>query len=448
MKVPSLPRLGVVAAIALAGCSSGGSIAPSVVHAPGGSTVGTSATAGIAKIEHVVVIVQENRSFDDIFLNFPGADTRDYGYDHLGNKVMLQPQGLISNVGPDHSHSGWMLEYDNGKNDGWDLKPASAIPGVGGGQQLTSPTAMYAYVPQSDVQPYWTMAQQYTLADRYFHENTGPTFPSHQFLVAGQAGGAIASPTTPTLWGCDAPPGTTVATLEPSGIIDTHFPCYDYLTIADLLDRAGKTWRYYAPLEGSLSGSEETFQANRQIRFGRDFQTNVKTPETQVLTDIQSGSLANMTWVVPDFYNSDIPAGNEGTGPSWVSSIVNAIGASPFWNSTAIFITYDDWGGWYDHVVPPQLDQNGLSYRLPMIVVSTYAKRGYVSHMQHEAGSILKFTEETFGLPSLGTTDVRSDDFLDAFDFTQTPPPFKMISAKYDARYFLTAPHSYRKVDD
>jgi phospholipase C len=120
-----------------------------------------------------------------------------------------------------------------------------------------------------------------------------------------------------------------------------------------------------------------------------------------------------------------------------VASIVNGIGHSDLWDSTAILVVWDDWGGWFDHVAPPQLDRMGLGPRVPFIVISPYAKRHYVSHVQHEFGSILKFTEDVFSLPRLGTTDVRSDALRDCFDFMQSPTPFTTIRATETAAFFL-----------
>lgn len=133
-----------------------------------------------------------------------------------------------------------------------------------------------------------------------------------------------------------------------------------------------------------------------------------------------------------------------------MASVVNAIGKSSYWDSTAIIILWDDWGGFYDHVSPPQLDYEGLGFRVPMIIVSPYAKKGYVAHTQYEFGSILKFVETTFGLPSLGTTDVRAHNITDAFNFSQKPRPFvtiKPLDRTHDRAYFLRRPPSNTPVD-
>ncbi|HEU5479852.1 MAG TPA: alkaline phosphatase family protein, partial [Candidatus Tumulicola sp.] len=161
--------------------------------------------------------------------------------------------------------------------------------------------------------------------------------------------------------------------------------------------------------------------------------------------------LPAVSWVIPDGVDSDHSNGGQDNGPDWVASVVNAIGESSYWNSTAIIVVWDDWGGFYDHVPPPQLDSVGLGFRVPLIVLSPYAKTGYVSHTQYEFGSILKFVESTFGLPSLGTTDVRANNLTDAFDFNQQPRkfvPIKTLNARHDRRYFLMRPPSLEPVDD
>ena len=131
-----------------------------------------------------------------------------------------------------------------------------------------------------------------------------------------------------------------------------------------------------------------------------------------------------------------------------MASIVNAIGASQYWGNTAIIITWDDWGGWYDHVAPPILNSYEYGFRVPLIVVSPYAKRGYVSHTMHDFGSLVRFTEETFHLPSLGYADSRADDLSDCFDFTQAPTTFQPFVAKYDASHFLNDTRAPLDPDD
>jgi phospholipase C len=389
----------------------------------------SSALLRNSKIQHVVIIIQENRSVDNLFNGFPGADTVTTGVTHTGKIVPLKPRSLAYPGDPYHSHLAWEVDYRDGALNGFDILTVRNQPR----------TFTYSYVPRSETRPIWDLATRFTFADRMFQSNTGPSFPAHEYLVAGQSALAAENPDSKGVWGCDSPPQTTVRVLLPKtgDTIPGPFPCFHYQTLADVLDAKGISWRYYAPRIGHDGFVWSAYQAVSQIRFGPDWSQKVISPETKILKDVARGDLAAVTWITPDSHNSDHAGSRRNSGPQWVASIVNAIGASPYWNSTAIFITWDDWGGWYDHVAPPSLDPMGLGFRVPMIVVSPYAKTGYVSHVQHEFGSILKFTETHFGLPSLFTTDLRSDDLSDCFNFGHAATPFVPIKTTMTAAEFL-----------
>jgi phospholipase C len=393
--------------------------------------------AGI--IQHVVVIMQENRTFDNLFNGFPGADTAQDGTSY-GTTVALQPVPLEQGTDLGHGHLDSWMDWDNGLMDGFAHR----------GVTYPIPDLPYAYVPQTETAPLWTLASAYTLGDRMFQSNTGPSFVAHQYMIAGQSGEADENPNGAVLsgiWGCDAPSDSTVALLGPNGTdVPGVFPCFDYETIADLLDAQGVSWRYYAP---SLLNQWSAYDAIRHIRYGSDWTTNVISPQTGFFKDLQSGTLAQVTWIVPEFaYSDHADAGATAEGPSWVADLVNAIGESPYWNSTAILISWDDWGGWYDHVNPPQVDAMGLGFRVPLIVVSPWAQHGYISHQQHEFGSFLHFTEEAFNLPSLGTRDAVSDDLSDCFDWTQTPQAYVPVPVPYGPQFFVAAKPSNKPPDD
>jgi phospholipase C len=383
-------------------------------------SIGVS-TPDASPIKHIVVIMQENRTFDNLFNGFPGADSAQSGM-NKGTVVPLTPVPLAGTVSLDNSHLGWWKAWDNGKMDGFALSWAN------------DPLGAYAYVQSSDIQPYWTLATQYTLADRMFQSNTGPSFGAHQYLIAGQSGQADENPNN-NFFGCDAPAGTTVALIGPNGTdLPGVYPCFDYQTMADLLDANGITWSYYSY---GRSSNFEPYEAIRHIFYGNDFKNNIISPQTQVLTDIANGKLAEVTWVTPDLIHSDHPGSNSNEGPDWVASVVNAIGASPFWNSTAIFISWDDWGGWYDHAVPPVIDDMGPGFRVPLIVVSPYAKHGYVSHQDYETASLLTFMEKNFNLPNLGTRDATANDLSDCFDYSQTATPYIPIKTNVSVDVLL-----------
>jgi len=417
--------------VALVGCGGGGG----VTNPP---------PPPAQKIQHVVIIFQENRTPDNLFHGLPNADIANSGVNSLGQTIPLTPIALANNYDLSHAHSAFVAMYDGGKMDGADKIPVGCAAGAIG---CPPPNPQFQYVNPAEVQPYFQLAQTYTFADRMFQTNQGPSFPAHQFIISGTSAPSPtsnlfasenvvlpANPGTNTAAGCAGPTGETVAMIDPTGSEATRqFPCFEHPTLTDLLDAAGITWRYYAPSAGSIWTGPNAIQ---HMRFGPAWQ-KVIIPQTNVLTDIASGQLAQVTWVIPDGRASDHPLSNDGSGPSWVASIVNAIGNSPYWANTAIFITWDDWGGWYDHVAPKIQNSYEYGFRVPLIVVSPFAKRAYVSHVIHDFGSLLKFIESNFKLPSLGFADTPADDLSDCFDFTQTRPPFQLVAAPIAASQFL-----------
>ncbi|HET6274472.1 MAG TPA: alkaline phosphatase family protein [Candidatus Cybelea sp.] len=414
----------------------------------GGTTPAGAMPAGVdssRSIKHVVIVIQENRSFDNLFSGFPGADAPTFGYAGT-QRIALHPTALED---PGDIENNWrdaIGGWNGGKMNGFEREHF-----YGGPRDYA-----YAYVPRDESAPYWTMAKRFVLADRMFPTEFGPSFTAHLSLIAGNTTidpGPIAEVDAPdTLkWGCEAPPGTRSFTLDAQRVerFNGPFPCFgDFPTLADILDAAGVSWKYYASPLSHIGGKVwSEFSAIRSVRYGADWQ-NVISPQTRVLRDIADGRLATVSWVTPDWVDSDHTGSGYNRGPSWVASIVNAIGESPYWNSTAIFVLWDDWGGWYDDAVPPQLDFRGLGIRVPCIVISPYAKHGYVSHTQYEYGSILKTVEEIDGLPRIGPpsrgfTDTRATDMLDVFDFTQSPRVFSPIRARYPKSTFTSERPSY-----
>jgi len=386
---------------------------------------------------HVVIVVQENRTFDNLFATFPGADGTRTGELHDGSRMPLQEHDLFNTVSPNTAHTAWRIGYNHGQMNGFDLIADGPYPG----------TALYQYVNPAQIQPYWTLAKQYVLADHMFQTQGTGSFTAHQDLIAGGAMinaslSLIDFPTEPP-WGCDAPNGTVTTLITAKNVYlpnDGPFPCLKYRTLRDTLDAKGITWRYYAPEINRSFGGDlwNAFGAIDAVFHGPEWSTNVTWPETNVFKDISNNSLPSVTWVIPDFQNSDHPGANSDTGPSWVAQVVNAVGQSPAWDSTAIVVVWDDWGGWYDHVKPPGTYRfGGLGFRVPMIVISPYAKHGHVAHAAYEFGSIVQLVEDNWGLPRLGTTDVRAASFVkDAFDFNQQPRAFVPVQAPFSRSFF------------
>ncbi len=441
-----------------------GSDAKSLAPSNGAQTLSLT-TAAV--IQHIVVIFQENRTPDNLFqdpvLIKNGADIAQSGVNSTHQTITLSPIDLGTagsnpqNYDLSHAHSAFVSMYDGGKMDGADLIPCSPAANC---PPNAHPNPQFMYVNPSDVQPYFALAEQYTFGDRMFQTNQGPSFPAHQFILSGtsaptatsdlfasenMSGGSIA--------GCIATAGTTVKLIDPLGDeSSSQYPCFEHATLTDLLDAKGVSWRYYAPSAGSIWTAPDAIEhICQEITIngtltcnGPDWTSNVIIPQSQVLQDIANSQLAQVSWVIPDGAQSDHAESNNGSGPSWVASIVNEIGNSQYWANTAIIITWDDWGGWYDHVAP-KVVSDGFSwgsgyvygFRVPLIVVSPYAKAAYISHTTHDFGSILKFIETSFSLPSLGYADATADDLSDCFNLTQTPIAFQKIPAALDAAHFI-----------
>ncbi len=409
-----------------------------------------SAASTTTPIKHVIVVVMENRSFDNMFRGFPHADTVSAGRDHNGLPVPLVAAPYEGNCDPDHSHEAWLKDYNGGRMNGFDTAPASCVGPPSNGS--TPAHYMYGYLPYAEAKPYWDLSSQFGVADRMFASQTGPSYPGHMYIVAGTSGNQTDDPSDPLVWGCDAKAGTTVPYLGPNGqIAGTQFPClYKQRTMGNLLDGYSIPWAYYSNnLSYTLTGQEydvstQPYDAFSLVRFGPDWKADViaKQGVAREFADILDGTLPAVSWFNPPVIASDHPEVTTNFGPDYVAALANTLMQTPYWNDTALFVTWDDPGGWYDHVAPHQLDRNGLGFRVPLIVVSKYAKRGYVSHVQHEYASVLKFMEYNWRLRSLGTTDTRADALLDFFDFGAksypTGVPIAGLHPGIDANYFRT----------
>ena len=421
-----------------------------------------------AVFQHIVIIFQENRTPDNLFqdpvLISRGADIAVSGVNSSGQTLALAPIDLGTtganpqNYDLSHAHAAFVAMYDGGKMDGANLIPCSPAANC---PPNAHPNPQFKYVLPADVQPYFALAEQYTFGDRMFQTNEGPSFPAHQFIISGTSAPSASSPLfaaeNPALSpaGCIAASNNTVSMIDAAGSESAQpaeYPCFDHPTVTDLLGGQKVSWRYYAPSAGSIWTGPDAIShicgpqtvGGTLTCTGAAWTANVVIPQTGVLTDIANGQLAQVSWVIPDGKSSDHAVSNDGSGPSWVASIVNAIGNSAYWANTAIIITWDDWGGWYDHV-PPTVVSDGVSwgsgyvygFRVPLIVVSPYAKTAYISHVTHDFGSILKLIETTFHLTSLGYADTPADDLSDCFNLTQTPTSFHTIAAALDARFFI-----------
>jgi len=446
--------LAITALISLAACGGGSSTRTAGGMLPVADGPPSPAYVPPGKyIKHIVILVQENRSFDDLFATFPGADGATRGRLKTGQYIALKKVPLYSPKFPSYIHGNFVTDYDLGKMDGF-------AEGTGNGSYL------YQYVDPLQIAPYWTLAKKYVLADHLFMTQGSASYTAHQDLIRGgtrlDANRTIVDTPSAFPWGCDAPSGTTVPYLTNGGLVGPSpnpAPCYGktYATLRDTLDAKNVSWKYYVP--GKIKAGSpfdkqiwSAFDSVKAVRYGPEWGTKVVWPSSEdgtsrIFKDIRSGELPAVSWVIPDACNSDHPGnftsecGAHDTGPSWVASVVNAIGKSHYWDSTAIVVVWDDWGGFYDHVPPPQIgsqaEVGGPGFRVPMIVVSAYAHQGVVLHHVYGFGSIVRFVEDTFGLPSLNTTDAISRDFAaDAFEFRHKPRKFVPVAAKYSQSFF------------
>jgi phospholipase C len=413
------------------------------------------------KIQHVVVIIQENRSFNNLFYGYPGATTSEYGYDSQGDKIQIEPVVLETTWDLEHDSYGFFDACDGtGSIPGTDCQmngfnEESVECGTSGFPPCPIPHPQYAYVPQSETKPYFAMAEQYVLADQMYASNLDGSFTSHQYIIAGQSEHAVNYPDAG--WGCSGGPSDTIQVITDARRYNgREGVCFNPdTTLGDELDAKGISWAYYAtsvsgsPSSGSGPGLWSAYQAIKHIYDGPDWSKDVINPPKQFLSDVAQGKLRAVTWVTPTAANSDHPGSGNKTGPAWVASLVNAVGESKYWDSTAIFIFWDDYGGWYDPEPPAYVDYDGLGFRVPLLVISPYAKKGYVSHVHYEHGSILKFIEDQFGLKRLAASDRRANSpYKDCFDFKQPPRPFTPIQSSKSIEYFLhEQPPDNRPVD-
>ena len=313
-----------VVALALVGCG-GGSGSGSFTSAV--TVKNAELIKSTNKIEHIVIIIQENRTPDNLFYGLPGADV-------LSSGMTATPLAAPNDMS--HAHAAFVADFDDGKLDGFTPKTKS-------------------YVLHSDEQPYFDLAKQYAFGDRMFQSNEGPSYPAHQYLVSGTstsaegsnlrvaenpAGNGFTGPMTKG--GCDSTPNVLVKLIDEQGNEDRSvFPCFERPALTDLVNAKGLTWRYYEAHLGA--GLWNGLDSIRHIQQSAEFATDVIAPSAQVLSDIADGMLAAVTYVTPTAKASDHPSITDGTGPDWVASVVNAIGKSKYWNSTAIIVTWDDW---------------------------------------------------------------------------------------------------------
>jgi phospholipase C len=392
---------------------------------PGG--VGLQGHHRLTLPKYVIVMVQENRTIDNLFQTQPGVDTQNFGYDSHHHRIPLVQEELGTVYDCGHSHAAFVTEVTRG----FDLEQCSAGAPA---------NAAFSYVDPAQITQYSTLASQYAIADEVLQSNEGPSFPAHIYLIAATTGTPGShfnisendgtKPPTPT--GCNAHAGKRVKTIDMTSAfpgIEGHpvFPCIDPLTIFNELDSAHISWRYYTPLIDSIWTAPYAIQSLYQ-----NDRANVIVPETTILSDIQNGQLAQVSYVIPSSHNSDHPGKGNTGGPTWVASVINALGSSQYWNQCAVIVVWDDWGGFYDHVSyrhPSSNPNDPYEYglRVPLLGIGPFAKSNWVDNTPRDFSSIPHFIEDVYGLASLGQLDNQTDDLFSLFNFGSQPRKFTRI---------------------
>jgi len=382
-------------------------------------------------IQHIVFILKENHTFDNYFGAFPGVNGATTGIVKVNGVDQVIPLNPAIDQPIDYNHTwkGAHTSYDGGAMDAFNLASSKCS---------TSPFLCYQVGSQSFIPNYWSLAQNYVLNDNSFSSLEGPSFPNHLFTVAAGSGpdiqhSVINNPAIPSghAWGCDSPSGSTVQLFNNTKV----FPCFSYATLADEMQAAGVSWKYYAPPSTDKGYIWSSLDAFSQIRNTSLWTSNVVNWQN-FTTDAQSGKLPAFSWVTPPWVNSEHPSTSTCVGENWSTQLINAVMSGPNWASTVIVLTWDDFGGFYDHVTPPAIDGVGYGFRVPFLVISPYAYANnnpgnpHVDHTQLEFSSVVRFAEETFNLPSLGRRDATAGDLMSVLDFSQVHNPTDILPTR------------------
>jgi phospholipase C len=427
------------------------------------------AAGGIHKIKHVVVVMQENRSFDQYFGTFPGANgipmvngvpTVCVPDNQTGRCVRPYHDADLVDSGGPHHFADAIGDVDGGKMDGFvnqdrrygdnacaDPFDPSCVPGQ-------KPLSVMGYKTEAEIPNYWEYARKFVLQDAMFEPTTSWSLPAHLFMVSDWSARCTVVADPMSCYNAPATPDWNRYGTRPN-------PDYAWTDITWLLHAAGVSWAYYVA-DGTEPDcwNDNATCTPRQQRAGtpgiwnplpwfdtvrQDGQLQNIQPLTSFKDAIAAGNLPAVSWVVPNGANSEHPPGSIADGQAYVTDLVNTLMRSGEWSSTAIFVTWDDWGGFYDHVAPPMVDGNGYGLRVPGLVISPYAKRGYIDHQTLSFDAYLKFIEDDFIAGSRidpatdGRPDPRPDvrealpqlgDLRDDFDFAQQPRPPMILSPR------------------
>lgn len=365
-----------------------------------------------SKIEHFLVLMQENHTFDNYFGTFPGADGPP-----AGTCIPIDPTApALGCVGPYHLDSTRTVDLHHGSSIGiraWNEGRMDGFIAVQNERNLPGRLAL-GYYDGRDLPLYWNLASQYVLADRFFSSVQGSSEANHQYWVAAFA-----------------PPGPP----PESG--------YDYMTIFDRLDAAGVSWKFYVqnydPTITFRNRQPESDRAAQLIwlplagiaRFLDTKRLHDRIVDLSTYhTDLENGTLPAVSYLVPSGA-SEHPPGDVALGQVFATSLVTALMRSSSWDSSMFVLTWDDWGGWYDHVSPPQVDADGYGFRVPALIISPYARRGFIDSTTYDFTSALKFIEENWSLEPLSARDATANSLRASLDLEGAPRPPHLPGSAY-----------------
>ena len=382
-------------------------------------------------IKRVIYLMLENRSFNNLFGSFPGVTGTNTGVMN-GKEVPLVkcPDWLPGDL--PHDRSAFLNCINHGKMDGFN----TGLYGAWG----------YSQMERQQIPNYWQWANEYVLSDHFFASCAGPSYPNHYYFIAGTSGGTIDNPENIEMlvdqpfpgakfksWGCDAIGNETfVFVKDEQNNLTKHDTCFDFPTVGEQLSSRNIDWAFYSAVPGQVGYFWNAYNGVSQV-FHTDVWHQHMRPIDNVLDDIKASRLPPVTWMTPRFELSDHPPFSTGFSHNWVSDLINAVMRSDMWEHTVIFLTWDEWGGFYDPVLPPVVDDIGLGFRVPLLTISPYAKRGYVDHEVGEFSTPLRFISDNWGLPYLTKRIANTHDMSGLFDFTKKPRPPAIGSAKVDS---------------
>ena len=369
---------------------------------------------GCKKIKHVVFLIKENHTFDNLFGRFPGADGTAYALEGT-RRVRMGATPLFFKTDLYHVRNAPQLAVNGGKMNRFFSMPDAFQHG----QDIADSEFTASAIPA-----YWKYAEDFTLADHFFSTIMGTSFPNHLITVAGQDFNTIGDPNhlpaKTWSWGCDASHVDYVQYSTSGGQTALEHPCFNGQTLADEANAAHVSWKYYAAPFGDIGYIWSSLDAIRHIRYSSQWKQDV-LPESRFAADVARGRLAAITWLTPSYGTSDHPSTNVCQGENWTVQMINAIMRSKFWSSTAIVLTWDDYGGFYDHVAPPHISSDMLGPRVPTIVISPYSRAHQVIHTQYDFRSVDAFIENEFRLPHRISYDRAAANLKEMFDFNQKP---------------------------